>query len=122
MSFQNLGLSGFGRPRCAKDGLRGSFADPVARDSADSLGTRSYCVRPDRHGKDGGFWAALAVAVGFSRAGIPRCLILEPTRELAMQVETAFRDFARFMHVEVALIHGGVGYGRQKEALSRDAM
>ena len=35
-----------------------------------------------------------------------------------MQVETAFRDFARFMHIQVALIHGGVGYGKQREALS----
>ncbi|HEY5814581.1 MAG TPA: DEAD/DEAH box helicase [Terrimicrobiaceae bacterium] len=50
---------------------------------------------------------------------LTRCLILEPTRELAMQVETAFRDFARFMHVEVALIHGGVGYSKQKQALDR---
>jgi len=49
---------------------------------------------------------------------LPRCLILEPTRELAMQVETAFRDFARFMHLEMALIYGGVGYGKQKETLA----
>ncbi len=48
----------------------------------------------------------------------PRCLILEPTRELAMQVETAFRDFSRFMHLETALIYGGVGYGKQKEILA----
>ncbi len=48
----------------------------------------------------------------------PRCLILEPTRELAMQVETAFRDFSRFMHLETALIYGGVGYGKQKEMLA----
>ncbi len=47
----------------------------------------------------------------------PRCLVLEPTRELAMQVETAFRDFCRFMHLEIALIYGGVGYGKQKEML-----
>jgi len=47
----------------------------------------------------------------------PRCLVLEPTRELAMQVETAFRDFSRFMHLEIALIHGGVGYGKQRETL-----
>lgn len=46
-----------------------------------------------------------------------RCLVLEPTRELAMQVETAFHDFARFMDISVALVHGGVGYGNQKEAL-----
>ena len=50
---------------------------------------------------------------------LPRCLILEPTRELAMQVETAFRDFARFMHLEMALIYGGVGYGKQKETLPK---
>jgi len=48
----------------------------------------------------------------------PRCLVLEPTRELAMQVETAFRDFARFMHLEMALIYGGVGYGKQKDTLA----
>lgn len=48
----------------------------------------------------------------------PRCLVLEPTRELAMQVETAFRDFAQFMHLEMALIYGGVGYGKQKDTLA----
>jgi ATP-dependent RNA helicase RhlE len=49
--------------------------------------------------------------------GKMRALILEPTRELAAQVETAFRDFARFMNIRVTLIHGGVGYGRQREQL-----
>ena len=29
----------------------------------------------------------------------PRALILEPTRELAAQVETSFRDYARFMNL-----------------------
>lgn len=48
-----------------------------------------------------------------------RCLILEPTRELAAQVEEAFRYYARFMDVEVGLIHGGVGFGSQREALRR---
>ena len=48
-----------------------------------------------------------------------RCLVLEPTRELAMQVETAFRDYMRFMHTEVTLIHGGVGYGKQRDDLKR---
>ena len=50
--------------------------------------------------------------------GTMRALILEPTRELAAQVETAFRDFARFMDIQVALIHGGVGYGKQREQLA----
>ena len=46
-----------------------------------------------------------------------RCLVLEPTRELAMQVETAMRDFARFTDLRVASIFGGVGYGAQRSAL-----
>ena len=45
-------------------------------------------------------------------------LILEPTRELAAQVETAFRDFARFMDLTVGLVYGGVGYGKQREFLA----
>lgn len=49
----------------------------------------------------------------------PRCLVLEPTRELAMQVETAFRDYGRFTDLTVALLYGGVGYGRQRENLQR---
>ncbi len=49
----------------------------------------------------------------------PRVLILEPTRELAAQVETAFRDFARFTDLRVAVVFGGVGYGQQREALHK---
>ncbi len=49
--------------------------------------------------------------------GVPRALILEPTRELAAQVETAFRDLARFTKFKVAVLYGGVGYGRQLDAL-----
>ncbi|MDR3405502.1 MAG: DEAD/DEAH box helicase [Chthoniobacter sp.] len=51
--------------------------------------------------------------------GKMRALILEPTRELAAQVETAFRDFARFMDVTVGLVYGGVGYGKQREFLQK---
>src|SRR5437867_11117946 len=47
----------------------------------------------------------------------PRVLVVEPTRELAAQVETAFRDFARFTDLRVAVVFGGVGYGLQREAL-----
>ena len=51
--------------------------------------------------------------------GKMRALILEPTRELAAQVETAFRDFARFMDLTVGLVYGGVGYGKQREFLQQ---
>ena len=48
-----------------------------------------------------------------------RVLILEPTRELAAQVETAVRDFARFTNIETAVVFGGVGYDRQFQALKQ---
>src|SRR5436309_786380 len=46
-----------------------------------------------------------------------RLLVLEPTRELAAQVETAIHDFARFTNLKTAVVFGGVGYGRQTDAL-----
>jgi ATP-dependent RNA helicase RhlE len=49
----------------------------------------------------------------------PRVLVLEPTRELAAQVETAFRDFARFTDLRTVAVFGGVGYGHQRSELRR---
>ncbi len=51
----------------------------------------------------------------------PRALVLEPTRELAAQVETAFRDYARFTDLKITVVFGGVGYGRQNESLRAGA-
>ena len=50
-----------------------------------------------------------------------RVLIVEPTRELAAQVETAMRDFMRFTKFTVGVLYGGVGYGRQMDALKSGA-
>src|SRR6266478_7040681 len=47
----------------------------------------------------------------------PRCLVLEPTRELALQVETAFQYYARFTEIEIGVFYGGVGYDLQKKLL-----
>lgn len=49
----------------------------------------------------------------------PRCLVLEPTRELAAQVEESMISFSRYTDLRVALLHGGVGYGNQQEVLQR---
>src|SRR5437762_10330414 len=67
-------------------------------------------------GKTAAFALPILTLLGqHSRA--PRVLVLEPTRELAAQVETAVRDLARFTNLRVAVVYGGVGYGRQNEAL-----
>jgi ATP-dependent RNA helicase RhlE len=54
-----------------------------------------------------------------SPRGRPHVLILEPTRELAAQVETAFHDFSRFTKLRTLAVFGGVGYGRQRQELAR---
>ncbi|MEY2466708.1 MAG: ATP-dependent helicase RhlE, partial [Verrucomicrobiota bacterium] len=46
-----------------------------------------------------------------------RVLVLEPTRELAAQVETAIHDFSRFTNLQTTVLFGGVGYGKQMDGL-----
>jgi ATP-dependent RNA helicase RhlE len=48
----------------------------------------------------------------------PRALILEPTRELAQQVIAQFELYGKYRPLKSVLLHGGVSYGRQREALS----
>src|ERR1043165_5033881 len=58
-------------------------------------------------GKTAAFALPILTQLG-QPSGATRVLILEPTRELAAQVETAFRDFARFTNIRVAVLYGGV--------------
>lgn len=64
-------------------------------------------------GKTAAFALPILTHLGQHQHQGPRVLILEPTRELAAQVETAFRDFARFTDLRITVVFGGVGYGRQ---------
>ena len=48
----------------------------------------------------------------------PRALILEPTRELALQVDAALKEYRQFTNLKAALVYGGVGYGIQNDALN----
>ncbi|MCX6957334.1 MAG: DEAD/DEAH box helicase [Verrucomicrobiae bacterium] len=71
-------------------------------------------------GKTAAFGLPILSMLG-SSTGTTRCVILEPTRELAIQVEQAFQDFAAFTDLRVAVLFGGVGYGVQKKALQDGA-
>ncbi len=62
---------------------------------------------------------ALPILTLLKTHGKCRCLVLEPTRELAAQVETAFRDYGRFTNLKTVVVFGGVGYGNQKQELHR---
>jgi ATP-dependent RNA helicase RhlE len=48
-----------------------------------------------------------------------RCLVLEPTRELASQVEDSFLDYGKGMGVRSTVIFGGVGHEPQRQVLRR---
>ena len=56
---------------------------------------------------------------GRARARMPRTLILEPTRELAAQVEESFLKYGAKQKLNVALIIGGVSFDDQDTKLTR---
>jgi superfamily II DNA/RNA helicase len=56
---------------------------------------------------------------GRARARMPRTLIVEPTRELAAQVEESFVKYGVNHKLNVALIIGGVSFGDQDTKLMR---
>jgi superfamily II DNA/RNA helicase len=56
---------------------------------------------------------------GRARARMPRTLILEPTRELAAQVEESFAKYGANHKLNVALIIGGVSFDDQDTKLMR---
>src|SRR2546427_2651514 len=117
MSFNPFGLSpevvrgtqamGFVEPTPIQ--LR---AFPIVLAGKDLIGTAQTGT-----GKTAAF--ALPILTLLAKHGAFRCLVLEPTRELAAQVETAFRDYGRYTDLRVALVHGGVGYGKQREEAAR---
>ncbi|MGH7202484.1 MAG: DEAD/DEAH box helicase [Planctomycetaceae bacterium] len=49
----------------------------------------------------------------------PRVLVLSPTRELATQIGESFQSYGRHLAFRHAVIYGGVGQGRQVQALAR---
>ena len=58
---------------------------------------------------------------GRARARMPRTLILEPTRELAAQVEESFARYGVNHKLNVALLIGGVSFGDQETKIMRGA-
>jgi len=120
MPFSKLGLS-----QAALEGVRAMGyteptpiqlrAIPLMMEGRDVIGSAQTGT-----GKTAAFALPILTKLGEAR-GVTRALVLEPTRELASQVETAFRDLSRFMKLNIALVYGGVGYGQQTDALKRGA-
>jgi ATP-dependent RNA helicase RhlE len=117
MSFQNLGLS--------EDVVHGvqsmGYLDPtpiqlqafpLVLGGKDLIGASQTGT-----GKTAAFMLPLLSIL--KTHGKLRVLILEPTRELAAQVDVASRDYSRFSNIRTTVIYGGVGYGGQTEQLKR---
>jgi ATP-dependent RNA helicase RhlE len=119
MPFSKLGLS----PKVLEGVLAAGYTDPtpiqlraipVVLQGRDLIGAAQTGT-----GKTAAF--ALPLISRLGQRGALRALILEPTRELAAQVETAIRDYARFTPLRTVVLFGGTGYGRQDQALRQGA-
>jgi ATP-dependent RNA helicase RhlE len=119
MPFSKLGLSSK-----VLEGVRAAgYTDPTAiqlraipiiLEGRDLIGSAQTGT-----GKTAAF--ALPIISRLAQHGNLRALVLEPTRELAAQVETAVRDYARFTDLRTVVLFGGTGYGRQDQALRQGA-
>lgn len=56
---------------------------------------------------------------GRAKARMPRCIILEPTRELAAQVAENFEKYGKNHKLNMALLIGGVSFGDQDALLMK---
>jgi ATP-dependent RNA helicase RhlE len=119
MSFQNLGLS--------DDVVHGvqsmGFLDPTEIQlqafplilaGKDIIGASQTGT-----GKTAAFMLPLLTQLKEHAPKGPRVLILEPTRELAVQVDQASRNYSRFGNLRTTVVYGGVGYGEQEAQLKR---
>jgi ATP-dependent RNA helicase RhlE len=119
MSFQNLGLS--------DDVVHGvqsmGFMDPtpIQLQAFPILLARKDLIGASQTGtgKTAAFMLPVLTLLKEHKPGGPRVLVLEPTRELAVQVDQASRDYSRFGNLRTTVVYGGVGYGAQETALKR---
>src|SRR5271170_2641067 len=123
MKFDELGLS-----EKVLDAVKASGYDtptpiqeqaiPYALEGRDVLG-----IAQTGTGKTAAFTLPMLSMLerGRARARMPRTLILEPTRELAAQVEEAFAKYGINHKLSVALLIGGVSFGDQETKITRGA-
>ena len=123
MSFESLGLS----PKVLAAVEASGYTEPTpiqAQAIPHALARRDVVgVAQTGTGKTAGFVLPMLTLLeqGRARARMPRTLILEPTRELAAQVEESFNRYGRNHKLTVALIIGGVSFDEQLKKLDRGA-
>ena len=121
MSFQDLGLSE--KVLAAVQASGYTTPTPIQEQAIPHVLTRRDVVgiAQTGTGKTASFVLPMLTLLekGRARARMPRTLILEPTRELAAQVEENFARYGRNHKLTVALIIGGVSFDDQIKKLDR---
>ena len=121
MSFESLGLFSSILRAVAAKGYREPTAVQKQAIPVVISGKDVIVSAQTGTGKTAAFAIPILNRLGPHQELAPRVLVLEPTRELAAQVDESFRDFAQFTSLRVALLHGGVNYGRQRTALRENS-
>ena len=70
-------------------------------------------------GKTAAFGLPLLMKVKYAQGHSPRALVLAPTRELAMQIETHLRALATHTDLRIFAIYGGLGPKTQIETIAQ---
>ncbi len=90
-----------------------SLAIPLILEGRDMIGSAQTGT-----GKTAAFTLPMLTRLGDHRDCGPRALILEPTRELAEQVDENLANYTQFTDLKRALLYGGVGYQPQLDQLA----
>jgi superfamily II DNA/RNA helicase len=121
MSFADLGLSPELLQAVGDSGYDEPTPIQAAAIPAVLMGKDLVGIAQTGTGKTAGFVLPMIDILhhGRSRARMPRSLILEPTRELAMQVAENFEKYGKYHPLSMALLMGGVQMGDQVKALEK---
>ncbi|MGE0273675.1 MAG: DEAD/DEAH box helicase, partial [Alphaproteobacteria bacterium] len=121
MSFNDLGLSAEVLRAIGEAGF--TEPTPIQREAIPHVLTgRDILARAQTGtGKTAAFTLPMIdiLAAGRAKARMPRALILEPTRELAQQVEDNFKVYGKYNKLSAALVIGGASMAQQEAALNR---
>jgi superfamily II DNA/RNA helicase len=121
MSFADLGLSQELLRAVTESGY--DEPTPIQRGAVPSvlMGKDLIGIAQTGTGKTAAFVLPMIdiLGEGRSRARMPRSLILEPTRELAVQVSENFEKYGKYHKLSMALLIGGVQMGDQVKALEK---
>ncbi len=121
MSFSNLGLSEKVVSAVAAAGYK--IPTPIQEQAIPHVLARRDVlgIAQTGTGKTAAFTLPMLTVLegGRARARMPRTLILEPTRELAAQVEESFAKYGANHKLNVALLIGGVSFDDQDVKLTR---